>query len=219
MQEAERAGAAAGRRTTSPSWPTAAASSRSRAILDDDVSMPSVRAYMVLSAIAELGETLRLPPVARTTSTPSTAARSTRGSSPSAPTPSSGRRRGSVPEVADVHVFEAVADAALDEPDEVDEDVAAPPVDAAVADARRPPPARPRPPRQEPPPQHGGSSTVRVDAERLDQLMHFMGELVLHRTQVEALAAQRRRARASRRPCRTSRARRTRCSRWSCRSG
>src|SRR6185503_10892803 len=27
------------------------------------------------------------------------------------------------------------------------------------------------------------------DAERLDQLMHFMGELVLHRTQVEALAA------------------------------
>jgi two-component system chemotaxis sensor kinase CheA len=34
-----------------------------------------------------------------------------------------------------------------------------------------------------------GSSTVRVDAERLDQLMHFMGELVLHRTAVEALAA------------------------------
>ena len=28
-----------------------------------------------------------------------------------------------------------------------------------------------------------------MDAERLDQLMHFMGELVLHRTQVEALAA------------------------------
>jgi two-component system chemotaxis sensor kinase CheA len=30
---------------------------------------------------------------------------------------------------------------------------------------------------------------VRVDAERLDQLMHCMGELVLHRTQVEGLAA------------------------------
>ena len=30
---------------------------------------------------------------------------------------------------------------------------------------------------------------MRVDAERLDQLMHHMGELVLHRTQVEALAA------------------------------
>jgi two-component system chemotaxis sensor kinase CheA len=34
------------------------------------------------------------------------------------------------------------------------------------------------------------SSTVRVDAERLDQLMHHMGELVLHRTQVESLVAQ-----------------------------
>ena len=30
--------------------------------------------------------------------------------------------------------------------------------------------------------------TVRIDAERLDQLMHFMGELVAHRTRVEALA-------------------------------
>jgi two-component system chemotaxis sensor kinase CheA len=32
--------------------------------------------------------------------------------------------------------------------------------------------------------------TVRVDAERLDQLMHFMGELVVHRTQLAALVAQ-----------------------------
>ena len=31
--------------------------------------------------------------------------------------------------------------------------------------------------------------TVRVDAERLDQLMHLMGELVIHRTAVEALTA------------------------------
>ncbi len=35
----------------------------------------------------------------------------------------------------------------------------------------------------------GRATTVRVDAERLDQLMHFMGELVVHRTHVEALAA------------------------------
>jgi two-component system chemotaxis sensor kinase CheA len=34
------------------------------------------------------------------------------------------------------------------------------------------------------------TSTVRVDAERLDQLMHFMGELVVQRTLVESLAAQ-----------------------------
>ncbi len=35
-----------------------------------------------------------------------------------------------------------------------------------------------------------GSATVRVDAERLDELLHLMGELVQHRTTVEALAAQ-----------------------------
>ena len=32
--------------------------------------------------------------------------------------------------------------------------------------------------------------TVRVDAERLDQLMYYMGELVVHRTQLAALVAQ-----------------------------
>ncbi|MCW3015793.1 MAG: chemotaxis protein CheA [Solirubrobacterales bacterium] len=36
----------------------------------------------------------------------------------------------------------------------------------------------------------GATSTVRVDAERLDQLMHFMGEVVVQRTLVESLAAQ-----------------------------
>ncbi len=35
-----------------------------------------------------------------------------------------------------------------------------------------------------------GSATVRVDAERLDQLMHYMGELVVHRTHVESLTSQ-----------------------------
>ena len=34
------------------------------------------------------------------------------------------------------------------------------------------------------------SPTVRVDAERLDELLHLMGELVQHRTAVEALAAE-----------------------------
>ena len=35
-----------------------------------------------------------------------------------------------------------------------------------------------------------GAATVRVDAERLDELLHLMGELVQHRTTVEALATQ-----------------------------
>jgi len=34
------------------------------------------------------------------------------------------------------------------------------------------------------------SRTVRVDAERLDQLMHYMGELVVNRTQLASLVAQ-----------------------------
>ena len=36
----------------------------------------------------------------------------------------------------------------------------------------------------------GATSSVRVDAERLDQLMHVMGELVVHRTHVESLLGQ-----------------------------
>ena len=42
--------------------------------------------------------------------------------------------------------------------------------------------AAPRPARQ--------GSTVRIDAGRLDELMHLMGELVVHRTRVESLAAE-----------------------------
>lgn len=37
---------------------------------------------------------------------------------------------------------------------------------------------------------HRGAGTVRVDASRLDQLMHLMGEVLVHRTHVESLAAQ-----------------------------
>jgi two-component system chemotaxis sensor kinase CheA len=34
------------------------------------------------------------------------------------------------------------------------------------------------------------AATVRIDADRLDQLMHFMGELVVHRTHLESLVGQ-----------------------------
>ncbi len=148
-------------------------------VLNEDVTMPSVRAYMVLSTIAELGETLHCRPA------------------PDAVDDFSGREidawivseradaelsaaTGSVPEVESVEVFEAVPDAAVDAPETIeDDDVASTPAAPAAAAA---PAARAGG-------HHKGSSTVRVDAERLDQLMHFMGELVLHRTQVEALAA------------------------------
>jgi len=140
------------------------------ATLSDDVQLPSVRAYMVLAALAELGETLACSPTPDEVETFAGSEIdvwmvSERADSELAAVVSS------VSDVDQVEVFEAVSDAAVETGEEIIED--APKAEAAVA-------AKPK---------SKGSSTVRVDAERLDQLMHFMGELVLHRTQVEALAA------------------------------
>jgi two-component system chemotaxis sensor kinase CheA len=145
------------------------------ATLSEDVQIPSVRAYMVLSALAELGETLACQPSPDDVETFS-------GSEIDAWMVSERTDAelaavvGAVSDVAHVEVFEAVSDAAVD--------------DGEVPDEQETPAAKPDAPAK---PKSGGhnkgSSTVRVDAERLDQLMHFMGELVLHRTQVEALAA------------------------------
>ncbi len=146
------------------------------ATLSDDVQIPSVRAYMVLSALAELGETLACVPSPDDVETFS-------GSEIDAWMVSERTDSelaavvGAVSDVAHVEVFEAVSDAAVETGDEVIEEAAPKKVAAAAAK-----------------PKSGGhnskgAATVRVDAERLDQLMHFMGELVLHRTQVEALAA------------------------------
>jgi two-component system chemotaxis sensor kinase CheA len=149
--------------------------------LNEDVSMPSVRAYMVLSTIAELGETLHCRPSPDTVDDFTgreidawVVSERTDGELSAA--------TGSVPEVHGVEVFEAVPDTAVDSPETIEEDDVAVSAPAAAPQAAAPAAGRAGG-------QHKGSSTVRVDAERLDQLMHFMGELVLHRTQVEALAA------------------------------
>ncbi|HEX4689550.1 MAG TPA: chemotaxis protein CheA [Solirubrobacteraceae bacterium] len=136
--------------------------------LADAAPMPSVRAYMVLSALSELGETLACLPTPEDVETFAgseivaflVSDRSDADLADAA---------ASVPDVAGVETSEALA--------------------AVSAEARDAPTAKPAaaPPA---PRAHKVSSTVRVDSERLDQLMHFMGELVLHRTQVEALAAQ-----------------------------
>jgi two-component system chemotaxis sensor kinase CheA len=149
------------------------------ATLSEDVQIPSVRAYMVLSALAELGETLACKPTPDEVETfdgreIDVWIVSERADSELAGVVSS------VSDVEHVEVTEAVSDAAV-ETGEVPTEGEPKPV-AKKDDA----PAAKKPAGGG----HGkGSSTVRVDAERLDQLMHFMGELVLHRTQVEALAA------------------------------
>jgi two-component system chemotaxis sensor kinase CheA len=138
--------------------------------LSDDVQIPSVRAYMVLSALAELGETLACVPAPDDVETFDGREIDVWMVSERADAELAGVVS-SVSDVEHVEVAEAVSDAAV-ETGEVPAEADAPKHEAA-------PKAK----------HNKGSSTVRVDAERLDQLMHFMGELVLHRTQVEALAA------------------------------
>ncbi|MDA0172667.1 chemotaxis protein CheA [Solirubrobacter taibaiensis] len=140
------------------------------ATLAADASIPSVRAYMILSTLAELGETLACLPAPDdvegfTGSQVVAWLVSDRTDAELA------EAAASVAEVEDTETTEAVPDAALDAPEELPA--------TAASETRA---AAPRS-------SNHGSSTVRVDAERLDQLMHAMGELVLNRTHVEGLAA------------------------------
>ncbi len=78
-----------------------------------------------------------------------------------------------------------VQPAAAEEPVVAPVPVEAPPP-AAPGPVEVPTPAAPAPSAK---PAHNATRTVRVDAERLDSLMDLMGELVIHRTAVEALTA------------------------------
>jgi two-component system, chemotaxis family, sensor kinase CheA len=154
------------------------------AVLAEDAQMPAVRAFQMLAAAAELGEVLRSTPaegdvdgfdgrvielLLATENEIDDVVTALRG----------------VPDIGDVRVVEAASDPVADlaplaavDADDVSAPIAAvAPAAAAAA---------------------GGSGgghkkahqTVRVDAERLDQLMHLMGELVVQRTHVEALSAE-----------------------------
>ncbi len=130
--------------------------------LSDAVMMPAVRAHMVFAALAEHGEMI-----------------------------------GSMPSVSDVEQFSgrrleawliceheeaavAATLASISEVSGVEVTVAGA---AEPARAAAPEPARPAVVK----PVNSYARTVRVDAERLDALMHAMGELVIHRTAVQAL--------------------------------
>jgi two-component system chemotaxis sensor kinase CheA len=133
-----------------------------RATLADDTLMPAVRAYMVLAAAADLGTIVA-----------------------------------SAPEAEDIEAFDGriidVWVAAEVETDALQAALAAVPDVASVAVQDD------RPAEEDAAPKLAAvanldyprtTSTVRVDAERLDQLMHLMGELVVQRTRVEALTAE-----------------------------
>jgi two-component system, chemotaxis family, sensor kinase CheA len=165
------------------------------AVLDDQVLMPAVRAHMVFAATGEHGELIAsAPPVDDVEQF-------------------SGQRVEAW--VASEHEEEAVTKAIARVSDvvavEIDEVPAAPalpvPVPAAEPEVVRAPEPVPAaaavqaapaveadapveaaaPAKAAAPKASSAARTVRVDAERLDALMHSMGELVIHRTAVEAL--------------------------------
>ena len=141
-----------------------------RVTLADDTLMPAVRAYMVIAAAADLGTVVASAPEEDHVEA------------------FDGRR-------VDVWVAAGVEAAALSAaltsvPDVATAEVAEVAEAGVVAEAE---PVAPVPvPVVAGERGEGGRvvATVRVDAERLDQLMHLMGELVVQRTQVEVLAAQ-----------------------------
>ena len=141
----------------------------------EDALMPGVRAFMVIQALGDYGEVIGSVP------------------RPDALEGFDGRA---------VHVWlasdseaEPLVAAVAEVPDIAQANCAEVSVEAAAfaeAEAGEAGEATGAPPRSDAPPakKHAAASTVRVDAERLDQLMHYIGELVLHRTEVEAVAAQ-----------------------------
>jgi two-component system chemotaxis sensor kinase CheA len=132
--------------------------------------MPAVRALMLFSALGEHGELIASsPPQDEVEQFSGREIEAWLASEHDEETVASSARK--ISDVATVEIGESSPEAS---------ESAASPTDAAA----------PKPvARAEAPDSGHGARTVRVDAERLDALMHQMGELVIHRTAVEALAA------------------------------
>ncbi len=169
-----------------------------RVTLDPDVLMPAVRAHMALTALSDHGEVL--------------------ASAPALDVVEQFQGREIEAWIASDHEDETIAEnvrtvsevfsVVIDELAQPEATPAAtkpaPPSPEATPAATEPPPpspeatpaaTKPAPPSPEATPAATAPAptkatrTVRVDAERLDALMHSMGELVIHRTTVEALTA------------------------------
>jgi two-component system, chemotaxis family, sensor kinase CheA len=183
---------------------------RVRVNLTADVMMPAVRAHMVLAALSDHGDVLGSMPAPE-------GLEQFAGREIDAWVASDHedetivQNLGSISEVATVTVTDVTTPAA---PGALPGTVPAPPAEAAPAAqvapvAQAAPVAQVAPPAPAPAPAvapapsapakpaaekisdsgQKATRTVRVDAERLDALMHSMGELVIHRTAVEALTA------------------------------
>jgi two-component system chemotaxis sensor kinase CheA len=152
--------------------------------------MPAVRAYMVLAALGEHGElAASVPHHDDVESFDGRVVEAWLASEHEDEAVLTTVR--AVPDVAEATAaeFDATAAAPLAEPVAAEprpvvaeEPVVAEPIAAEAAPA-------PAAEAERPAAHKKAAATVRVDAERLDQLMHAMGELVVHRTLVESLAA------------------------------
>jgi two-component system, chemotaxis family, sensor kinase CheA len=174
---------------------------RVRVTLVETVLMPAVRAHMVLAALTDHGEILASSPLPDAVEQfegreidawiasdheGDTIAANVRGVSEvftvevnEAPNP--GSKPAAAPPVPEV------APPAPEPPAEPTPGPAATPVLEPAAAPPAPEPVAAKP--ADAPIKTPQTRTVRVDAERLDALMHSMGELVIHRTAVEALIA------------------------------
>jgi len=149
-----------------------------------DVMMPAVRAYMTLAAVADHGEVVHSTP--GSDEVDSFDGRTIEAWLVTEHEPAT--IDAAVRAVPDVHQVMVTAAAAGEPPTAVEPTAAEEPAAAAAPPAAEKPAAA-APSQTASAPAQRGTTTVRVDAERLDQLMHYMGELVVHRTRVESLAA------------------------------
>ena len=161
--------------------------------LAKDVMMPAVRAHMVLAALSDHGEVLGSIPAPD-------GLQQFQGREISAWIASDHEDEPIIQNVSGVSEVSSVTVAEVTETEpetEVERETApaavepeptpvAAPVPAPVAVEPEPAAVAAEKPAE---PQTKATRTVRVDAERLDALMHSMGELVIHRTAVEALTA------------------------------
>ena len=177
-----------------------------KVMLDPDVMMPAVRAHMVFAALNDHGEMIGCVPAPD-------AIENFEGQEIEAWLVSDheeaelARSATRVSDVESVDVSELLSDApappsaasspiptSADADGDGEEPAASePPAETVLPTAADAPvAASPQPARAaaaSPAGGHSAARTVRVDAERLDTLMHLMGELVIHRTAVEAYTA------------------------------
>jgi two-component system chemotaxis sensor kinase CheA len=142
-------------------------------LLEDEAPMPAVRAFMVLNTLEQFGEVLHSLPTEADVDAFS-GRQIDAWAATDTPEPEIAVALGQVADVAGLPEVVVVTEPRGAEVVEISDAAGAGAAAAATAG-------------------NGGSrkrsSTVRVDAERLDALMHAMGELVIYRTAVEAIAS------------------------------